>query len=52
MAGANGSGLMEQFDNLAGALPFSLLLGSEGLVLQRKLGKLTLPDLELWAQLK
>jgi thiol-disulfide isomerase/thioredoxin len=52
MAGLSGRPLMEQFDNPSGALPFSLVLGAEGVVLRRKLGKLTSPDLEAWSQLK
>lgn len=52
MAGATGSALMEQLGNPAGALPFSVVLGGEGLVLGHKLGQLTLGDLGVWAQLK
>lgn len=52
MAGLNGQALMEMFDNPVGALPFSLLIGSEGIVLRRKLGKVTPRDLEVWSQLK
>ena len=52
MAGSTGRPLMNQFDNAVGALPFSLLVGAGGIVLRRKLGKVTPKDLEVWAQLK
>jgi hypothetical protein len=38
--------------NPSGSLPFSLVLGAQGMILQRKLGRLQPADLELWAQLK
>jgi thiol-disulfide isomerase/thioredoxin len=52
MAGLSGRPLMELFDNPIGALPFSLLIGSDGVILRRKLGKVTPQDLEVWARLK
>lgn len=52
MAGSSGRPLMELFGNSVGALPFSLLIGSEGIILRRKLGKVTLRDLDVWSQLK
>lgn len=52
MAGANGSEWAERLGNPSGALPYSVLVGSEGQILQRKLGKLSRSDLDAWAQLK
>lgn len=52
MAGASGSALARSLGNMAGGLPFSVILGSEGGVLHRKLGRLTPADLDAWAQLK
>lgn len=52
MAGASGSALARSLGNLAGGLPFTVILGSEGGVLHRKLGRVTPADLQTWAQLK
>ena len=52
MAGANGSELAGQLGNPSGALPYSVLIGSDGSILQRRLGKLSHADLDAWAQLK
>lgn len=52
LAGADGSALAGQLGNPSGSLPFSVVLGSGGTILQRKLGRLTSGDLDLWAQLK
>lgn len=52
MAGATGSALARSLGNMAGGLPFSVILGREGGVLHRKLGRLTPADLEAWVQLK
>jgi thiol-disulfide isomerase/thioredoxin len=52
MAGATTTELWTQLGNAYGALPFSLLVGSDGKILQRRLGKLTPTDLAVWAQLK
>jgi thiol-disulfide isomerase/thioredoxin len=52
MAGATSSALWTLLGNPYGALPFSLLLGSDGKILQRRLGKLSPADLAVWAQLK
>lgn len=52
MAGVGGSELAGQLGNPSGSLPYSLALGSDGTVLQRRLGKLSPSDLELWARLK
>jgi thiol-disulfide isomerase/thioredoxin len=52
MAGANGSEWAARLGNPSGALPYSVLLGGGGMILQRKLGKLTTADLVSWGQLK
>jgi thiol-disulfide isomerase/thioredoxin len=52
LAGANGTQLANQLGNPSGALPFSLAIGAQGAILQRKLGRLREQDLESWARLK
>ena len=52
MAGLSGSELSRGLGNLAGGLPFSVVLGSDGLVAQRKLGRLQPDDLSNWLRLK
>lgn len=52
MAGAPGSALAQSLGNLGGGLPFSVLIGSQGGVLHRKLGRITPADLNAWAPLK
>jgi hypothetical protein len=52
LAGVDGSELAGKLGNPSGSLPFSLVLGAQGMILQRKLGRLQPADLELWAQLK
>jgi thiol-disulfide isomerase/thioredoxin len=52
LAGANGTQLAGQLGNPSGALPFSVAIGAQGGVLQRKLGRLRAHDLDAWAQLK
>ncbi|RFO95340.1 redoxin [Rhodoferax lacus] len=52
MAGATSTELWTQLGNPYGALPYSLLVGANGTILQRRLGKLSQADLDVWAQLK
>lgn len=52
MAATAGADLGRTLGNVAGGLPFSVVVGSQGLVLQRKLGKLKPADLEAWRRLK
>ncbi len=52
MAGLAGSELAREMGNISGGLPFSVVLGSDGLVSQRKLGRLHPPDLEAWLRIK
>jgi thiol-disulfide isomerase/thioredoxin len=50
MAGAAGTTLTRTLGNEQGGLPFSLLLGSDGRVAQRKIGQLVEDDLARWSQ--
>jgi thiol-disulfide isomerase/thioredoxin len=52
MAGLAGAELARGLGNLAGGLPFSVVLGSDGMVMQRKLGRLSPADLATWLRLK
>ena len=52
MAATVGADLGRTLGNVAGGLPFSVVVGSQGQVLQRKLGKLKPADLEAWRRLK
>jgi len=50
LAGLEGTALAKSLGDEAGSLPFSVLIGSDGRVLQRKMGQLTLDDLSQWAR--
>ena len=52
LAGAAGLELSRSLGNLSGGLPFTVLLGSDGVVAHRKMGKVTPADLRSWALLK
>ncbi len=52
MAGLSGSELSRGLGNATGGLPFSVVLGSDGLIAQRKLGRLQPVDLKSWLRLK
>lgn len=52
MAGLPGIELSRSLGNLSGGLPFTVVLGSGGLVAHRKIGKVTPEDLRAWAVLK
>ena len=52
MAGFAGTELSRQFGNISGALPFTVVLGSDGSVLHRKMGRVVPDELVLWAGLK
>jgi thiol-disulfide isomerase/thioredoxin len=52
MAGVTGAELARSLGNLAGGLPFSVVLNSDGMVVQRKLGRLIPADLAAWLRLK
>ena len=52
MAGLEGIELTRSLGNSAGGLPFSVLLGADGRVLKRKIGKISARELSLWRELK
>ena len=52
LAGESGAGLSKMLGNVSGGLPFSIVLGADGTIRQRKLGKLTARDLSAWRELK
>ena len=52
LAGLSGTELGKNLGNLAGGLPFSVVLGSDGAVAQRKMGRLSAEDLAQWVRLK
>ena len=51
MAGLAGTELSRTLGNASGALPFTVVMGRDGAVLHRKLGKVSQADLDTWAQL-
>ena len=51
LAGFAGTDLSRSLGNASGALPFSVVLGRDGAVLHRKLGRVTADELRQWAQL-
>ncbi len=52
MAGLGGTELGRSLGNLAGGLPFTVVLGAAGTVLHRKMGRVSPADLQQWAGLK
>ena len=52
LAGMSGVALSKSLGNLGGGLPFTVVLGKDGSVLHRKMGRLTPDDLRAWADLK
>ena len=52
MAGAGGLDVARSLGNLSGGLPFTVVLGSDGSIAHRKMGKVTPDDLRAWALLK
>lgn len=52
LAGMEGVGLSRSLGNAGGGLPFTVLVGADGAVLQRKIGKVAPADLALWRELK
>jgi thiol-disulfide isomerase/thioredoxin len=51
LAGMTGLDLSRNLGNTAGGLPFTVLIGADGRILSRKLGKLRPDDLERWHKL-
>lgn len=52
LGGMGGTELGHALGNIAGGLPFTVVVGSDGAVRQRKMGRLTPADLAQWAQLR
>jgi thiol-disulfide isomerase/thioredoxin len=52
LGGSGGAALSKSFGNLTGGLPFSVLLGADGAVRARKIGKLSAQDLAQWRGVK
>jgi thiol-disulfide isomerase/thioredoxin len=52
LAGMEGLDLSRKLGNQAGGLPFTVLIGADGAILNRKIGKLSGRDLTLWLELK
>ena len=50
LAGLDGTDLGKSLGNLSGALPFSVVFGRAGTIVQRRLGKVTSADLAQWLQ--
>ena len=50
LAGLEGTELGKSLGNLSGGLPFTVVLGADGAVRQRKMGRVTPADLAAWAQ--
>lgn len=52
LAGLGGAELGHALGNLGGGLPFTVVVGASGDVLQRKMGRVTAADLAAWTQLR
>lgn len=52
MSGLAGVELSKSLGNLSGGLPFTVVIGSQGDVLHRKMGQVTPADLTAWATLR
>jgi thiol-disulfide isomerase/thioredoxin len=52
LAGFGGTELSKSMGNISGGLPFSVVIGAAGQVLQRRMGRVTSADLAQWATLK
>ena len=52
LAGMAGAELGRSLGNLAGGLPFSVVFSGDGVLQQRKLGRLSPDDLQAWSGLK
>lgn len=52
MAGMAGVEVSKSLGNLSGSLPFTVVLGSDGLVAHRKMGRISPEDLFAWTSIK
>ncbi|MFO6419817.1 TlpA disulfide reductase family protein [Hylemonella sp. W303a] len=51
LSGMEGLTLSQEFGNQARGLPFTVLVGADGVILNRKIGKLSEADLAQWREL-
>ncbi|TXT40259.1 MAG: putative thioredoxin-like protein transmembrane protein [Comamonadaceae bacterium] len=51
LAGFAGIEVSKTLGNLSGGLPFTVVFGSSGSVIHRKMGKLTASDLQVWSHM-
>jgi hypothetical protein len=51
LAGLGGTELSKMMGNESGGLPFTIAIGSDGTVAQRRMGRVSQADLGHWAQL-
>jgi thiol-disulfide isomerase/thioredoxin len=52
IAGTDGIGLSKSLGNLGAGLPFSVVVGADGTLRTRKMGKVSSQDLLAWSELK
>ena len=52
LAGLGGSELSKALGNLAGGLPFTVVIGSAGQVLQRRIGRVSAAELAQWREFR
>lgn len=52
MAGLAGMEMSKAMGNLAGALPFTVIVGGSGALLHRKMGRVSAEDLRIWSELR
>ncbi len=52
LAGLSGTELARSLGNLTGGLPFTVVLGSDGKIAQRKMGKVSEEDLLAWSSVQ
>ena len=52
LAGLGGSELSKSLGNLAGGLPFTVVIGSAGQLLQRRMGRVSTAELAQWRELR
>jgi thiol-disulfide isomerase/thioredoxin len=51
LSGMEGIALSKSLGNMSGGLPFTVVIGSQGSVLHRKIGKISIDDLRAWESL-
>ena len=50
LAGFDGASLSRELGNTQGSLPFTVLFDRRGRIVQRKLGTVSLPELQAWTR--